>query len=79
MTDTSQTLLFPIQERDIDASMSDAEAVLQCRLTLTKEINLLVTKQVVYDELKMQRFRRNIGRANSIFTRHGYPPIHLDL
>ena len=74
----AQLILFPIQEAPINAIMSDAEVVLQCRLAVTKEINLFLFGKIIYSEEDMQQLRQRIWKANSIFIKYGFSPIQFE-
>ncbi len=75
MTVKGNTIEFPIQKRDWDEPMTEAELIQNFRLSAAKMLNLKAAGKYT---LKLEDIKA-IREVNSICLKYGYAPIIEDI
>jgi hypothetical protein len=75
MKNTDDTLNFPVQSRDWDEPMTEAELIQNFRLSAARVLNAKAEGRY---ELTLKDIK-GIVKVNNILLRLGYPPIINDI
>lgn len=75
MTNTDNKIDFPIQKRDWDEPMTEAELIQNYRLAFAKMMNLKAAGKYTPSLSDI----RGIQKVNDICLKYGYPPIIKDI
>ena len=67
-------LLFPIQKKSIPECATDAEIILQSRLTAIRLIN----RTILGAHRPTESNREYIRELNELFAKHGQPPLEFN-